>query len=87
MIQKSVDDAAELFQSAGLGQASWKAALDGLAAVTGSTGAVDLAWNPNPDKAIKDLMVSPDGTRVYLAGDFAALGNTAKTRLAAVAYG
>ncbi|MCS6622548.1 helix-turn-helix transcriptional regulator [Roseibacterium beibuensis] len=39
MIQKSVDDAAELFQAAGLGQASWKAALDGLAAVTGSTGA------------------------------------------------
>lgn len=37
--QKAVGEAAELFQAAGLGQASWEAALDGLAAVTGSTGA------------------------------------------------
>lgn len=37
--QKSVEAAAELFQAAGLGQASWEAALDSLAAVTGSTGA------------------------------------------------
>jgi hypothetical protein len=37
--QKSIEGAAERFQAAGLGQASWDAALDGLAAVTGSTGA------------------------------------------------
>ena len=37
--QKSVEVAAELFQAAGLGQVTWEAALDGLAAVTGSTGA------------------------------------------------
>lgn len=37
--QKSIEGAAELFQAAGLGQVSWEAALDGLAAVTGSTGA------------------------------------------------
>lgn len=37
--QKSVEETAELFQAAGLGQGSWEAALDGLAAVTGSTGA------------------------------------------------
>lgn len=37
--QKSVEAAAERFQAAGLGQVSWEEALDGLAAVTGSTGA------------------------------------------------
>lgn len=37
--QRGVEAAAEVFQAAGLGQASWEAALDGLAAVTGSTGA------------------------------------------------
>lgn len=37
--RESVEGAAELFQAAGLGQVSWEAALDGLAAVTGSTGA------------------------------------------------
>ena len=37
--QGAVEAAAELFQAAGLGQASWSDALDGLAAVTGSTGA------------------------------------------------
>ncbi len=37
--QKAVEETTELFQAAGLGQASWEAALDGLAAVTGSTGA------------------------------------------------
>lgn len=36
---KSVERAAERLQAAGLGQTSWEAALDGLAAVTGSTGA------------------------------------------------
>ena len=36
--QKAVDETAELFQAAGLGQASWEAALGSLAAVTGSTG-------------------------------------------------
>ncbi len=54
------------------------------ASVYADSGRVDLTWNPNPDKAIKDLMLSPDGTKVYLAGDFAVVGNTAKTRLAAV---
>jgi DNA-binding CsgD family transcriptional regulator len=37
--RESVERAAELFQAAGLGEASWEAALDGLAALTGSTGA------------------------------------------------
>ena len=37
--QDSVAETAELFRAAGLGQASWSAALEGLAAVTGSTGA------------------------------------------------
>lgn len=37
--QKSVEGAAELFQAAGLGEASWEAALEGMAALTGSTGA------------------------------------------------
>jgi hypothetical protein len=32
------------------------------ASVNAFTGAVELAWNPSPDKAIKDLLVSPDGT-------------------------
>lgn len=36
---ETVDATAELFQAAGLGQASWRDALEGLAEVTGSTGA------------------------------------------------
>lgn len=37
--QDVLDAAAERFRAAGLGQTSWDSALDGLAAVTGSTGA------------------------------------------------
>lgn len=38
-LRGSVEEVAELFQAAGLGQVTWEAALDGLAVVTGSTGA------------------------------------------------
>jgi hypothetical protein len=54
------------------------------ASLNATTGAVELGWNPNPDKAIKDLLVSPDGSRVYIAGDFDTLGSASRTRLAAV---
>ncbi len=54
------------------------------ASLNAVTGEVELGWNPNPDKAIKDLLVSPDGSRIYLAGDFDKLGSTTRTRLAAV---
>jgi hypothetical protein len=58
-------------------------ARSGGAGVNAATGAVE-AWNPNPDAAIHDLVVSPDQTRVYIGGDFAKVGGTPRTRLAAV---
>ena len=52
--------------------------------MSAATGAVETGWNPNPDKAIKTLKVSPDREPVYVAGDFDKLGSASRTRLAAL---
>ena len=40
-----------------------------LARLDPTTGAVD-SWAPTPDARVRSLSPSPDGTRMYLAGDF-----------------
>jgi hypothetical protein len=49
-----------------------------LAAVDQQTGAVQLGFNPFPDWTVKAVGVSPDGTKVYAAGGFTAIGGTAR---------
>jgi hypothetical protein len=45
-----------------------------LAALDQSSGVVQLAFNPWPDWTVKAVGVSPDGTKVYAAGGFTAIG-------------
>ncbi len=54
------------------------------AAFSRSSGALDAGWHPDADKQVKGLALSPDATRVYLAGSFATLNGTAARHLAAV---
>jgi hypothetical protein len=49
-----------------------------LAAVDQQTGAVQLGFNPFPDWTVKAVGVSPDGTKVYAAGGFTAIGGAAR---------
>ncbi|WP_109472780.1 delta-60 repeat domain-containing protein [Ornithinimicrobium cavernae] len=45
-----------------------------LAALDVTTAAVYLRFNPWPSWTVKDIAVSPDGTRVYAAGGFSRIG-------------
>jgi hypothetical protein len=45
-----------------------------LAAVDVATAAVNLTFHPWPDWTVRDIAVSPDGTKVYATGGFAAIG-------------
>jgi hypothetical protein len=55
------------------------------AAIDASTGTV-LAWNPSVNGAVRTLLLSPDGSTVYLGGDFTAIagGAVLRSRAAAV---
>lgn len=57
-----------------------------LAKVSSSSGTVDGAWDPNANGTVRSIAVSPDGARVYIAGDFTALkgGSVPRNRLAAL---
>jgi Domain of unknown function (DUF5122) beta-propeller len=54
-----------------------------LAAVNRDTGAL-LPWNPNADKDVYALAVSPDGATIYAGGLFAKVGGVQHTRAAAI---
>ena len=54
-----------------------------LAACNATTGAL-LPWNPNANNVLRALKVSPAGTRVYVGGDFSAVGGAARSRVAAL---
>ncbi|MEO6628600.1 MAG: hypothetical protein ABIP03_08525 [Aquihabitans sp.] len=45
-----------------------------LAAIDTTSGAVQLGFNPFPDWTVKAVVVSPDGSKVYAAGGFTAIG-------------
>ncbi len=57
--------------------------LSNLTAVGAVTGAVH-AWNPSPDGWVHDLSVPPSGGPVYIAGEFANAGGSARRGLAAI---
>lgn len=48
-----------------------------------TTGALISSFNPNVNGAVKALAVSPDGSRVYAAGNFTTVGGVNRSRLAA----
>ena len=48
------------------------------------SGTLDADWSPAADKQVKGLALSPDATRVYLAGSFDTINGTAARHLAAV---
>ncbi len=54
-----------------------------LAAINRETGAL-LPWNPNADKDVYALALSPDGNTVYAGGLFAKVGGVKHKRVAAI---
>jgi trimeric autotransporter adhesin len=55
-----------------------------LAALDTSSGSVKTDFQPRPDAGVRSLAVSPDGTRLYVAGSFTTIGGAARRNLAAV---
>ncbi|MGH9177694.1 MAG: CAP domain-containing protein, partial [Acidimicrobiales bacterium] len=54
-----------------------------LAAIDAGTGKL-LSWNPAPDGSVRALVVSADGRRLYVGGDFNAIGGGSARNLAAL---
>ncbi len=46
------------------------------------TGAI-LAWNPNLNAQARTVQVSPDGTKIYVGGDFTTVSGSARSKVAA----
>jgi fibronectin type 3 domain-containing protein len=55
-----------------------------LGALDAGTGALDTAWAPSADGTVKSLAVSPDGARVYAAGEFDAVSGLERRRVVAL---
>lgn len=55
-----------------------------LAALDTSSGSVKSDFKPRPDAGVRALVLSPDGTRLYVAGSFATIGGSARRNLAAI---
>jgi hypothetical protein len=53
-----------------------------LAAIDASTGQAT-SWNPNANGTVYDLVLSPDGSRMYAVGAFTSIGSATRTRIAA----
>lgn len=53
-----------------------------LMAYTLSTGAMT-SWNPGANAQIRTVTASPDGSRIYVGGDFTQVGGQARSRIAA----
>ena len=55
-----------------------------LAAFDASTGAVITSFNPNVNGRVSTMAMSPDGTRLYIGGNFRTVGGVTRNRVAAV---
>ena len=53
-----------------------------LAAFSASTGALLTSFNPNVNGRVLDLDVSPDGSKLYVAGSFTTVGSSTRQRIA-----
>ncbi|MDQ3947074.1 MAG: hypothetical protein M3357_18330 [Actinomycetota bacterium] len=58
--------------------------VDRLAAVSTSSGDVKTDFKPRPNAGVRALTLSPDRTRLYVAGSFTSIGGSARRYLAAV---
>ncbi|MET0977080.1 MAG: PKD domain-containing protein [Leifsonia sp.] len=48
-----------------------------------TTGVLDAAWAPNPNARVRNLEISPDGQRLYVAGSFTSIAGQTRYRIAA----
>lgn len=48
-----------------------------------TTGVLDASWAPNPNAQVRAVAVSPDGSRVYVGGNFTQIAGVARYRIAA----
>jgi large repetitive protein len=55
----------------------------GLLSYNLQTGALINSWAPNPNARIRNMAVSPDGTRLYVAGSFTSIAGATRYRIAA----
>jgi hypothetical protein len=55
-----------------------------LALVDTTTGALDANWTPAADNAVRSLVLSLDGTRLYAGGKFTSISGQSRLRLAAL---
>ncbi len=53
-----------------------------LAAFNASTGALITSFNPNVNGRVLDVAVSPDGSKLYVAGSFTTVGGATRQRIA-----
>ncbi|GGL87428.1 PKD domain-containing protein [Nakamurella endophytica] len=49
-----------------------------------STGALNTAFNPAPNNQVNAIAASPDGKRIYVAGQFTTIGGGSRARVAAL---
>ncbi len=54
-----------------------------IAAFNASTGALITSFNPNLNGAVRTITTSPDGSILYVGGDFTSVGGTPRNRIAA----
>ncbi len=55
-----------------------------IAALTATTGEPSSCWNPGADGSVRALAVSPDGSTVYVGGDFTNIATQARDHIAAL---
>ena len=54
------------------------------ALVNKNTGALDNTWNPGPNGAVRTFAFSPNGSRIYVGGDYTSIAGTAQAHLVAL---
>ena len=60
------------------------AARRNLIALDAATGGLDTTFDPDVAKAVRALEISPDGTRLYIAGPFVSVNGVTRQRIAAI---
>ncbi|GCD20441.1 hypothetical protein CTKZ_20030 [Cellulomonas algicola] len=48
-----------------------------------TTGVLDSGWAPNPNAQVRAVVKSPDGSRIYVGGNFTTIAGTTRYRIAA----